>query len=73
MKTFEEFITEAEDKGSLATFIATNLYRLGSRKDANVSAMLLMVAAAVLSDSDDPRSLASARRLAQLAMSKRGK
>lgn len=70
MKDFKSFITE-EEKDTLSTYIANNLYRMGSAKNSNISSMLLLVAAAILNTKNDTQSIAAARRLTQLAMSRK--
>jgi hypothetical protein len=75
--TFKEYLEEqnpmsSKSKQSLLVYIANNLYRYGARKDANpTSILLLMAAATMLNASDDPQSVAAARRIAQLAISKK--
>ena len=70
MKKFKEYLNEEQDKNTLTTYIANNLYRLGNRKNANQVSILMLIAAAVLSAKTDPQSIAAARRLTQLAISK---
>jgi len=72
MKSDKEYIEEAS-KDSLATFIANNLYRIGNRKNSNPVSILMLIAAAVLSNKNDVQSVAAARRLVQLAISKQQK
>tara|TARA_B100000508_G_C11398940_1_gene247285 strand:- start:404 stop:625 length:222 start_codon:yes stop_codon:yes gene_type:complete len=72
MKGYKEFLEE-QSKDSLATYIANNLYRIGNRKNANQVSILMLIAASVLSNKDDVQSVAAARRLVQLAISKQQK
>ncbi len=81
MKRFSEFILEEDEgdddngKRALISVINSNFQRLINQPDAgdNRGLLILIAALGVLNSSDDPQSLATAKRLTTLALSKKAK
>ena len=83
MKKFTTFVEEIENpdnsaettKRALITTITSNIQRLITQPGAiNDKGLLVLIAAlSVLNSSEDPVALATAKRLAVLAMTKRSK
>ncbi len=62
-----------DTKKTLVQYIANNLVRMANKKDSQTSLILLMAASSILNTGDDPQTIAMARRLATLAISKSNK
>lgn len=56
----------------MAAYIANNLYRMGNSKSGyeDTAILLMMAAASIMNIGDDPQTLAAARRVAQMALTK---
>ncbi len=81
MKKFVDFHeekdddTQADTKKGVLNFIVSNFYRFINSPDENDNKSLLMLVAALtmLNNSDQPNSVQTARRLAQMALVRSGK
>lgn len=81
MKKFNDFIIEEKDddvtadtKKGVVNFITSNFYRfINSPDEGDNKALLMLVAALSVLNTDQPNSVQVARRLAQMALVRSGK
>lgn len=81
MKKFNDFIVEEKDddvtadtKKGVVNFITSNFYRfINSTEEGDNKALLMLVAALSVLNTDQPNSVQVARRLAQMALVRSGK
>lgn len=68
----KEIENNLDTKKTLAAYIANNLYRMGNSKSGyeDTAILLMMAAASIMNIGDDPQTLAAARRVAQMALTK---
>lgn len=79
MKKFASFDTDKDDsvedtKKGVVNFITSNFYRfINSDGEGDTKALLMLVAALSVLNSDQPNSVQVARRMAQTALVRAGK
>jgi len=79
MKKFASFDTDKDDsvedtKKGVVNFITSNFYRfINSDGEGDTKALLMLVAALSVLNSDQPNSVKVARRMAQTALVRAGK
>lgn len=63
-----------DSKENVLNFITSSLYKFASRRDVDQKGLLFLIASlGVLNNSDSPQSIASAKRLAQMAFQRNNK